>query len=91
MLISMRLVEYKIIGKLSESLTRSRRCMGGVAFYKVTGNLGRQNAMLMPESEDLPCAYDLHRLRTMALCKNRLAHSKSILPYHGICYNLLFF
>lgn len=56
MLISMKLVEYKIIGKLSESLTRSRRCMGGVAFYKVTGNLGRQNAMLMPESEDLPCA-----------------------------------
>ncbi len=34
--------------------------------------------MMMPESEDLPCTYDLHRLRTMAVCKNRLAHSISI-------------
>ena len=32
----------------------------------------------MPESEDLPCTCDLHRLRTMAVCKNRLAHSMSI-------------
>ena len=33
----------------------------------------------MPKSEDLPCARNLHRLRTMASCKNRLAHSSSIL------------
>lgn len=34
--------------------------------------------MMIPKSEDLPCTYDLHRLRTMAVCKNRLAHSISI-------------
>lgn len=74
---------YGIIGKLSENLTRSRRCIGEASFYNVTGNPGRQNVVLILKSEDLPCAYDLHRLRTMALCKNRLIYSISILPYYG--------
>lgn len=43
------------IGKLSERLTRSRRCKGRAVFYDVTGKLGRQNAAMTPKSEDLPC------------------------------------
>ena len=45
---------YGIIGKQSENLARSRRCMGGAVCRTVTGKPGRQDTVLMPESEDLP-------------------------------------
>lgn len=40
---------------------------------------------MIPESEDLPDARSLHRLRTMALCKNMLDHSESILNCYISC------
>ena len=77
------------IGKLSEKLTRSRRCKGGaVSFedpkkgsghWRISGKA--EDRAEIPKSEDLPCTGNLHRLRTMASCKNRLAHSVSILIF----------
>ena len=75
------------IGKLSEKLARSRRCKGGAVslkdpqkgsgHWRISGKA--EDRAEIPKSEDLPCTGNLHRLRTMASCKNRLAHSSSIL------------
>lgn len=70
-------VENRRIGKSSEKLARSRRCKEGASPDKSTGEPGRKGEALKSKSEDLPDTDDLHGLRTMALCKNRLAHSEA--------------